>query len=129
MKYILGFLMLFVASTAHATLKFSSFTAADTGGTILFSSQSLRITGITVGIEAAGNLTIYRSTSPNFTTDITSQTAINTGDRPYHFPVDFYNSSYTYINKEGAAAINISGECVGRAESGFCPELHKDGKP
>ena len=135
MRTLLTLGILLFTSTAWAGLPkwnyatFSSYTVADTKGAVLFSSANIRWIGITVGLEAAGNVAIFRSTSPTFTTNLGTQTLVDTSDSPHFFPMhDVYNGSYTYIHKNGTAKVTYWYRCTPSLEgSGVCPGLKLGG--
>lgn len=143
-KLLLAALGLFaISGLAHAMapeelqyVPFSSFTDVSTNGNMLFSSAPIAFVGITVSSPAVGSsITIYRSTSPTWTPDISTQAMIvtdyvNLNGGPQF--VDLFgmtNTSYTHINKAGTAKlifwINCPREKVknGQPYWGFCPGL------
>lgn len=117
-------------------IPYSSFSITATPGTVLFTSATIQFVAITISSPAIGSsITIFRSTSPTFTADITTQAFINT-DYSYmtgsiHLPLyEMKNTSYTYINKVGGAITTIWLRCVPptKSRNGLCPGLSGTGQ-
>lgn len=119
--------ILFLGTSLYA-VRSSSHTSATTAGSVLFTSAPIRITGITVGDSAAGRLSFFKSTSAAFTFDLSTFTSVET-DTPNYYPVFGSNSSsFTYINKSGAADVTIWFDCIGKTRLGICPGTQKYGQ-
>lgn len=117
----------------------SSYTEATTAGPVLFASAPLQLIGVSVSSPVPNSyVTFWRSTSPAFTTDITTQTVIYTGwnagsSGPAFMPMfEVKNASYTYFQKVGAAQVTIwfRGTRKGMSEPGIAtfPGLGPNGK-
>lgn len=106
----------------------TSFSASAQNPT-MFSSHTIQFIGVLVSSPVLdGRMVIYRSTSSSFTLDVSSQVVINTNLAkvapndvvPLH---DLTNTSYTYVQKLGAAETTIFFRCVGETNVGVCPGL------
>lgn len=141
LSLILG--ILFLAGKAHAIVKeefnyipYSSFTDVATPGTILFTSASINLVGVTIASGALNSyLVIYRSTSDAFGANVATQTLIDLNSNVSNFNNQFVplfeakNDSYTYINKVGTAKITIWTRCNQKmgGRAGNCPGLPTGG--
>lgn len=119
----------------------SSYTDTSTGGTVLFTSAAIVWDGVTIGSPAAGSfLAIYRSTSPQWDNNLSTETfvsldyvGLNGGPTFLDF-LDMKNTSYTYINKNGGAKITMWFRCPhqnlksNEPYSGLCPGLGPNGR-
>lgn len=145
-KLLLGILGLVAFSgVAHAGpedfnyIPYSSYSDVATPGTVLLTSCPIQIAAIMLSSGATnGSITLYRSTTPVFTADISTQTVIgtdfltfNTG--PLLLPLggfEIKNESYTYINKQGAAKVTMFIRCFPNKKGqrvGLCPGLPTNG--
>lgn len=141
------FLLLSVLSLpaiCHATwnemwndVPISSYTDSATPGPILFSSQTIRFTGMTISSAIPNSyVAFYRSTTPVFTADIATQTLIYTGWNPASSNATFIplfemtNASYTFISKVGLAQVTFWFHCTDKRGNapGFCPGLKASGQ-
>lgn len=122
-------------------IPYSSYTDVATTGNMMFSSAPIQFVGITVSSPALGSfLAIYRSTTPVWTPDISTQAFISTdyvglnGGPQFIDLFDMKNTSYTHINKSGNAKIIIWIHCPkpnlksNEIYAGFCPGLPFSGQ-
>lgn len=116
----------------------SSYTDVTTPGPILFTSATIQFVGITVNPSSAtgtGYVALYRSTTPVFTSDIATQTLVNTAyqsylQAPIFIPLfEMKNTSYTFLSKTGNAQVTLWIRCVPptKARTGICPGLPWNG--
>lgn len=148
-KLFLFFALLGVAAKAYALtpeelvyVPFSSYTDVSTNGNMLFSSAPIDIIGLTISSPAPNSsLTIYRSTTPIWKSDLSTQAFVwtdyagnNGGPQYLDFMGGIKNSSYTYINKAGNAKLIIWVQCLkenlkgNEPYWGFCPGLSWSGE-
>lgn len=136
MKYLLALVLLFGAYSVKAAPPGQTFSATRTSFTVnalgptLFSSATIQFIAVNISSSAGdGRLTIYRSTGPTFTLDVSSQTVIYTGgniNQTGNLSIPLYdltNTSYTYIQKHGQSEITIFFRCLGQTNVGNCPGL------
>lgn len=147
--FLLLIALFFGASAAHALMPeeltyapISSYTDANTNGNMLFTSATIHIIGVTISSPGTGNssLTFYRSTSPAWTPDVSTQAFIwtdyagNNGGPQYVDMFGMKNASYTHINKNGNAKLIIWVQCPkpslrgNEVGWGFCPGLSYSGQ-
>ena len=142
-KILLALAILGVSSTGraitpaeYAYVPSSSYSIVATDGPILFTSAPIQFVGVTVSSPVLGGfMAFFKSTSSAFTADISTWTVVRTefnimnAGPNNHTPLfDMRNTSYTYINKVGAAETTIWFRCVGATEIGNCPGLSNLGK-
>lgn len=111
---LFGFALLISSTKAHADgfdfggKVVSSFSDVATVGPVMLASGTIRFIACEISSGASnGSITIYRSTSPNFTPDISTQTRMScafqvTNTNPN--PIDLYgmeNDSYTFVQRVG----------------------------
>ena len=137
-KLLLTALFSIVGSTAYsasfAEVPVTSFTDVATNGAMMFSSAPIRFIAVTISTPSDnGYIAFFRSTSPVFTANITTQTKINTNFAPGNsYPqtvplYDMYNDSYTYFSKFGNAEVTLWFKCTGSTNLGVCPGLKRSG--
>lgn len=118
---------------------YSSYTDVSTNGNMMFSSATIQFDAITISSPSPNSsITIYRSTSPTWTPDISTEVFINTdyvGSHPTSIDLyGFKNSSYTHINKVGNAKLIFWVQCpqpilkLNEFPWGFCPGLPWNGQ-
>lgn len=135
--------LLFSYVPAHALtpeelqyVPYSSFTDANTNGNMMFSSAPVAFIGVTISSPAPNSsFTIYRSTSPTWTPDVSTQVFVwtdyagNNGGPQFVDMFGMKNASYTHINKAGNAKLIIWIQCPkenlkgNEPYWGFCPGL------
>ena len=117
---------------------YTTYTAVDTGGILMFSSAAIQLIAVNVSSPSnvGGFVTFYRSTSSVFTLEIGTQTTVNTwfGGPTYQMPVsipmyNITNTSYTYMQKAGVGQVTIFFRCLGEySRPGLCPGIKFSGQ-
>lgn len=134
---LLGTAQLKAAQVDWNIVPTSTYTILDSGGQQFFSSATIQFVAIQLSSAGAGGgnnfITFYRSTSPSFTQDLSTQVSVNlasTGIQlPFTVPLyDITNTSYTYYQKGGTAGITIFFRCLNLSRGGVCPGLRTSGQ-
>ena len=144
-KIFLGLGILFLGVKAYAgpidwnDIPNSSYTDVGSPNAIMFSSCPIMFVGVTISSPTPnGGIAFFRSTSPTFTSDITTQTFIGSFYNPNQLADTFVplfnmkNTSYTYITKPGTAKVTIWFKCPKEGNTsiltGPCPGLTFSGQ-
>lgn len=140
-KVFLALGILIGASLAHANDKYSnvrvSYSFTTQTPAVLFSSTTIEFVAVHVSSQVLdGRLVIFRSTTSVYTHDVASMVIVNTsyvvpgGINPNQVvPLyDMRNSSYTHIQKVGAAETSIFFRCIGETGVGNCPGIPYSGQ-